>query len=194
MNLSLFENAVKLAFGDPALKEKFNLKLGELHILMAHLRGIGTYINSLGTDSIGIEPDVDGPATTLSISACTNHKRAFQAHTDIICAFYLLLIKELYREFPKVEQEFRNIINELASDNDKMEPLKKFHLHLSEKLQSFIDGRLGNDIVKFLINSVKWLKEVKKLFLLHDLKIGYYIWSRVKSWLLTTTLPIGQNT
>ena len=39
-----------------------------------------------------------------------------------------------------------------------MEPLTNFHLDLSEKLQLFIDGRLKNDMVKFLMNYIQMVE------------------------------------
>ena len=126
LDLVLYEKAVQLVHCNPALKEKFNLRLGELHILMAHLRGIGTYINSSGIDSIWIESGVYGPTTTRSILACTHLKRAFQAHEDTICALYQLFMQEFYKEHPEEEQEFRNIIVEHPTNKDRMESLTDF--------------------------------------------------------------------
>ena len=39
----------------------YNFRLGELHISMAHLRGIGTYVQNCGLDSIWIESNTYVP-------------------------------------------------------------------------------------------------------------------------------------
>ena len=55
-----------------------------------------------------------------------------------------------------------------------MEPLRNFQLDLSGKLQSFIDGHLKNDTVKFLMNHIQMVEKGRKSVLLHNLKIGNY--------------------
>ena len=91
---------------DVNLKEKFILRLGELHVSMAHFRGIGNYIGSSGIENIWVEC---GPATTRSILQCSHYKRTFQAHGDTLRALFSLLMKRFYDEFPDAHQKFNEI-------------------------------------------------------------------------------------
>ena len=100
LDLALYEKAVQVISTNPHLKDSFNLRLGELHILMAHLRGIGSYIEGSGIDSIWIDSGVYGPATTRSILSCSHLARTFQAHEDTVIALYQLLYMEFYKEYP----------------------------------------------------------------------------------------------
>ena len=59
----------------PALNGLFNVCLDELHISMAHLRDIGSYLDGSGLDSIWIECGVYGPSVARSIISCGNYKR-----------------------------------------------------------------------------------------------------------------------
>ena len=70
-------------------------------------------------------------------------------------AFYLLLVQQFYKEYLEEGLEFRQVIDEHLRVKGKMEPLKSFHLHLSEKFHSFMDGHLRNDMVKFLMSFIQ---------------------------------------
>ena len=83
LDLAIHEKAVQLAYSNNRLAAMYNFRLGELHISMAHLRGIGTYIENSGLDSIWIESNTYGPAVVRSIKSCTH--KMFQ------CYFYQFL-------------------------------------------------------------------------------------------------------
>ena len=118
LDLALYEKILQLVYSDVNLKEKFILRLGELHISMAHFRGIGNYMSSSGIENIWIESGVYGPATTRSILQCTHYKRTFQAHEDTLIALFSLFINKFYEEFPAARQKFNDIeINKNNKDN-----------------------------------------------------------------------------
>ena len=118
LDLALYEKILQLVYSDVNLKEKFILRLGELHISMAHFRGIGNYMSSSGIENIWIESGVYGPATTRSIIRCTHYKRTFQAHEDTLIALFSLFINKFYEEFPAARQKFNDIeINKNNKDN-----------------------------------------------------------------------------
>ena len=52
LDLTIFEKAVQLCYCNRVYERTFNLRLGELHISMAHLRGIGSYVEGSSLESI----------------------------------------------------------------------------------------------------------------------------------------------
>ena len=67
LDLAPYQHAAQLVNCNPALKENFDLRLGDLHMLMAHLRGRGIYINRSGIGSIWMESGLCEQTTTRSI-------------------------------------------------------------------------------------------------------------------------------
>lgn len=57
-DLALYEKAVELIDSRPNLKNKVVPRLGELHVVMATLRALGTSIENSGIDDVWIEADI----------------------------------------------------------------------------------------------------------------------------------------
>ena len=93
LDLAIYEKAVQLAYSNNRLAAMYNFRHGELHISMAHLRGIGTYIENSGLDSIWIESNTYGPAVVRSIILCSHYKRCFNAHEVTIAALFAFFLK-----------------------------------------------------------------------------------------------------
>ena len=110
LDLAIHEKAIQLAYSNNRLAAMYNFRLGELHISMAYLRGIGTYIENIGLDSIWIESNTYGPAVVRSIISCSHYKRCFNAHEVTIAALFHLLFKAFFLEHPEVKQRFCEVI------------------------------------------------------------------------------------
>ena len=97
LDLAIYEKAVQLVYcTNNSFSDRF--RLGELYVSMAHIRGIGSYIEGSGLYSIWIQSDVYGPAVTRSILACTHYKRTFNAHEITVAALYRLFVTELFKK------------------------------------------------------------------------------------------------
>ena len=103
LDLAIYEKAVQLVYcTNNSFSDRFNFRLGELHVSMAQLRGIGSYIEGYGLDSI-CQSDVYGPAVTKSILACTHYKRTFDAPEITVVALHHLFVTKLFKENPEIE-------------------------------------------------------------------------------------------
>ena len=50
MDLDLYERAYLLTNSRSDMRDKFTLRLGEIHIIFAHLQAIGTFIDQSGIE------------------------------------------------------------------------------------------------------------------------------------------------
>ena len=54
LDLDLYEKAYQLVNSDDTMKDQYILCLGELHIVFAHIRAIGSFLNSSGIEDAWI--------------------------------------------------------------------------------------------------------------------------------------------
>ena len=71
-DMALYEKVVKLLENRPDLKRTVVPRLGELHVVMAALRALGTSMENSGIDDAWIEADDYGSATTRQTSSRSN--------------------------------------------------------------------------------------------------------------------------
>ncbi len=76
-DLALYEKVVQLLDSSPDLQVQFVPRIGELHVVMASLRALGTSIENSGIDDAWIEPDVYGSATTRQILQCKHYIKCY---------------------------------------------------------------------------------------------------------------------
>lgn len=152
LDLALYEKALQVVQSNNELCNKFNLRLGELHILMAHLRGIGSYIEFSGIENIWIESNVYGPATTRSIISCTHLRRAFQAHEDSLIAFYTVYMNEFYKNNPVIERRYRAIVTSTVDVKELDQKLKMFYYEIENDIKEFNEKYANDDMSKFILN------------------------------------------
>ena len=79
-DIVLHEKAVQLVDARADLKGKVLSRRGELHVVMATLKGSGSSTENSERDAGGIEADVYDSATTRQILHCTHYKRSLRAH------------------------------------------------------------------------------------------------------------------
>ena len=103
-DLALYEKAIQLLDSRPSLKNEVVPRLGELHVVMAALRALGTSIENSGIDDAWVEADVYGPATTRQILKCSHYKRALRAHMYTYMALYELALEQFFVEMPHLQE------------------------------------------------------------------------------------------
>ena len=80
LDLDLYFRALQLVQSDDAMRNKFVLRLGELHAVFSQLRAIGRFIDNSGIDEAWIQADVFDPVVVKQILTCSHMKRAIMAH------------------------------------------------------------------------------------------------------------------
>ena len=73
LDLGLYKPAKQLQFSKPECSNKWILRPGELHIVMAQLRTIGAYIDQSGLDEIWLESGIYSATTIKQISITDYH-------------------------------------------------------------------------------------------------------------------------
>jgi hypothetical protein len=103
-DMAFYEKVVKLLDDRPDLKRTVVPRLGELHVVMAALRALGTSMENSGIDDAWIEADVYGSATTRQILKCTHYKRALRAHTYSYVALYEMALLGFFTDNPQLKE------------------------------------------------------------------------------------------
>ena len=99
LDLDLYSRAYQLVQSRDDLRNKFILRLGDLHIVFAQLRAIGSYIESALNDT-WIEADIYGSCTVKQIINCSHMKRAVAAHEATLLVLYRSYFKSLSLRYP----------------------------------------------------------------------------------------------
>lgn len=108
----LYKNAVKV----PNYKDKWIIRLGSLHTIIAALKCLGKYIESSGIDAAWEASGMYGSATVNQIIDGRHIYRGIQAHTMTLMALYSLYEESvLTSEDRKSVQE---ICSEFCADDD----------------------------------------------------------------------------
>ena len=151
--LSIYENVVQVVYCiNNNFIGRFHFRLGELHVSMTHLRGIGPYIEGSGLDSIWIQSDIYGPAVTISICPAPITK---DVSTRTVAALYRLFFKVFFIENPEIEQTFLQIIALKEITKEKHERRLKFLNDIWSKLCIFNEKLLKTNLCKFIVNYIE---------------------------------------
>ena len=110
-DMALYEKVVQILDSRPDLKSQFVPRLGELHVVMAALRALGSSIENSGIDEAWLEADVYGPATTRQILKCTHYKRSLCAHIYTYTALYEMALEVFYKDNPSLKQSCTKAAN-----------------------------------------------------------------------------------
>lgn len=102
-DMALYEKAIQLLDANVDLKRSIVPRLGELHVVMAALRALGSSIENSGIDDAWIEGDVYGSATVRQILKCNHYKRTLRAHIYTYMALYELALDQFFREKPALK-------------------------------------------------------------------------------------------
>ena len=107
-DMALYEKVLQLLDARPQLKKIIVPRLGELHAIMAAMRGLGSSIENSGIDDAWIEADVFGASTTRQILKVTHYKRALLAHIYTSTALYEMVFELFFEDKP--EQKCATVI------------------------------------------------------------------------------------
>ena len=100
MDLDLYAKAYKLINCRSYLRDRYVLCLGELHIVFAEIRAIGTFINCSGLDDAWMAADwFDSECLLRQVKECSNMKRALAAHDETLIAINILVSQQALRWF-----------------------------------------------------------------------------------------------
>ncbi|MES9880238.1 MAG: hypothetical protein ABW185_05080 [Sedimenticola sp.] len=108
------------------------LRPGELHIVMAQLRTIGSYIEGSGIDLCWTEANLYGPATVKQIIEGRHIVRGQTAHTLTLEALFSLYQDEFFRGYPEIKTQIIETVEKLdkAFRDDDTERVKSEHLQM----------------------------------------------------------------
>ena len=161
LDLDFYARALQLCEGHRELRGKYILRLGELHVVFAHLRAIGHFIGNSGIDDIWIETEVFGPNHIKSILACTHMKRAVTVHEATLLAMYKMYFHELLNDYPDLAERHGNSLRKSIIDLNttcKLQEQENLEIHhsilksvvleldLPSKMKSFEKERSGNSM------------------------------------------------
>lgn len=155
LDMALYERAKKLEHLHPENKDKWILRIGELHTVLCTLRAIGATVEGSGIDDAWISSDMFGPLTVRQILEGRHMRRSLEAHITTLQVFFDLYMQEFIKENPDFENVFSQPLVELmnactAGDrgkdeiaNNNKEILRGFEeFDMPAKMNSFEDQKL----------------------------------------------------
>ena len=152
--------------------------MGELHIIFAGIRAIGTFIDSSGIDDAWMAAKwFDSESLLRQVKECSNMKRALATHEATYIAIQTMIIQEALCWYGTDNWECAEICEVIKSVRDSIKGNKaeseKFKeawcrmkscmdaLDLEKKIKEFIDYHKHNCLLQFLI---KYCNMVTRLF------------------------------
>ena len=162
LDMQLYEKAKKLQLYREDCKDKWVLRIGELHTVMAALRTLGTAIEGSGLDDCWIESDIYGPATVRQILECGHMKRSLYAHIITLQALFDLYKEEFFSQCPDLENHYQKV----------MEPFKSMDLtsadnvrELMSQMQSLLVSELNPRLELFHAETQKPMFKVMVMYM-----------------------------
>ena len=182
LDLDLYEKVYLLVNSRDDLRDRYILRLGELHIVFAMIRAIGTYIEGSGIDQSWVKSGWFGENTVKQVLTCSHIKRALDAHESTVIALYVLYLRSFFMENTDLLIDFENnlsIITKLRSENIEevrmtFSVLQEFlnEPQIKDKLQCFDQKRQNNAEFKFLMTYMEMVKGFLTSFMLREVEIG----------------------
>ena len=111
----LYKPLKQLEMARRDIQEKWVLKPGELHIIIAQLHTIGDFIRGSGIPEIWIESNLYGTATTQQILEGKHVRRGLEAHITTLSALTMLLFEEFSQEHP---EDMEHIVQRVTTLQD----------------------------------------------------------------------------
>ena len=140
LDMQLYEKAMRLQMYRDDCREKWILRLGELHTVMAALRTVGAAIDGSGIDDAWVESGIYGPVTTGQILDVKHMKRSVDAHLTTIQALFDLYVQSNLTEEYQDEIESFKANCELLSESCKLlnstEEIKTLFLKVKDTVSS----------------------------------------------------------
>ena len=178
LDLDLYAKAYKLVNGRSDLRDRYILCLGDLHIVFAELRAIGTFIDSSGIDDAWMAAGwFDSECLLRQVKECSNMKRALAAHEATLIATNIMILQEaviwfkennwyneeLIQAIEKARDAIKNKDLHSGRFKESWEQLKKYmkDIQLDEKIAEFVNLNKSNRLLQYL---VKYAQMVTRLF------------------------------
>ena len=105
LDMQLYDKAMRLQMYREDCKDKWILRIGELHTVMVALRTIGTAISNCGLDDAWVESGIYGPVTTGQILDSKHMKRAAEAHMVTLQAMFQLYLEANINEISEISAD-----------------------------------------------------------------------------------------
>lgn len=161
VDMGLYKPLKQLEMARRDIQEKWVLKPGELHIIIAQLRTIGDFIRGSGIPEMWIDSNLYGTATTQQILEGKHVRRGLDALITTLSALTMLLFDEFTQEHSEdmehIVQRVTNLQDILKRDeSDIKEAHARLLSHVKnheilEKLHQFCDERGKSEpVFKFL--------------------------------------------
>ena len=147
LDMALYEKALQLLDCRPYMREQYVIRLGELHVCMAVIRGIGTCMENSGLDDVWVETGLFSPATVRQILDFRFYKRSLHAHSSTLLALYELMFEEFLKRNPCHQGPCSNIVAKLESciNESQIDASKG-----NAELMTYIEQDLIGEMAKFL--------------------------------------------
>ena len=87
-------------------------RVGELHIVFAHIRRIGSYVSNFGLDTAWMHVNwLDSPCLLRQVLECLNMKRAVSTLETTVITIGILVLDEVIADYPDVvDNEIVNLL------------------------------------------------------------------------------------
>ena len=154
LDLDLYERALRLRNSSPDFLDKYVLSLGELHILFAHIRATGRFIENTGIDDAWLQLDLIGPNTIRQGLTCSHVKRSVIVHEVTLLSIFERYVASLLKKFSNVflnaDDSIVSIVTELSQTitEEDSGQVQEIHRKLVEKLHNVEFGETINDFEK----------------------------------------------
>ena len=106
------------------------LRPGELHIVIAMLRTIGSFIDNSGIDANWLHADLYGQTTIKQILDGNHVKRGVKAHTVTLLSLFDMNMKSFSRRHPEVTDQYKSDLGKFidsCNDLSSLEEITKGH-------------------------------------------------------------------
>ena len=116
LDLDLYEKCYMLVNSREDMRDKYILRLGELHAVFAYIRAIGALIVCSGMEDAWLEAEwFDSESVIRQVLECKHMKRAVEAHEASMLTITILQLMEMLRTYPeyflKASMEIIELIN-----------------------------------------------------------------------------------
>ena len=114
------------------------LRPGELHIVMAELRAIGSFMDGSGLDLCWIEAELYGAATVKQIIEGRHVKRGITAHLTTVQALFTLYVEAFFKDKGELHHkcaEKADKLNKACRDNN-VEKIQRAHEDMKHTVDS----------------------------------------------------------
>ena len=178
LDLDLYAKAYKLVNSRDDLRNKYILCLGELHIVFAQIRAIGTFIDSSGIDDAWMASEwFDSESLLRQVKERCNMKRALAANEATLLAVNTMILQSALSWFQDIKWFDEELLNSLkiarhfiksksmSGDSYRSSWIcfqkHMIDLNLEDKVNEFVTANKENRMLQYL---VKYSQMVTRLF------------------------------